>query len=770
MLAYLKNHLTSDLQRRLTGVERLLDQRTAERDEALAERDQTLAQQTATSEVLQVINASPGDPQPVFDAMLEKALLLCEAAFGSLLRFDGQFFRRAAIRNFPPPLAERNQPIPPFPGSALERLTRGEPFAMIEDITVDQITRSGDAGRLAMTAPGARTAIWVALRKDNKLLGAFVAYRQEIRLFSEKQIALLQNFAAQAVIAMENARLLAETREALEQQTAIGEVLRAISSSALDLEPVLQSVVSTAMRLCRADEAVLYRNIGGEYRWAAGKSLAPAYESIERGIQIRPGIGTLVGRTALWAQTVQIIDCQTDPDYEAKNDARIGGIHTLLGVPLLRDGAPIGVVGLARRRVEAYNDREIELVRTFADQAVIAIENARLITETREALEQQTATAEVLQVINSTPGDLAPVFEALLEKAHQLCEASFGALMRFDGERFYPVAVQGVPAEFRQFIGDGIRPSSGNPFARMVEGEPFSHVHDLSEVAAAFPDEPLPRAAVELGGITAYRQEVRPFTTKQIALLQNFAAQAVIAMENARLITETREARDAAETALRNLQAAQTSLVQAQKMAALGQLTAGIAHEIKNPLNFVNNFAGLSIELLDELKESAAPGIAMLDEDTRANVDETVEMLTRNLDKIAEHGTRADNIVKSMLEHSRGVSGERRAVDLNALVDDALNLAYHGARAQDQNFNITLERDFENGLAPIELAPQEVTRVFLNLINNGFYAATKGKERSVGAAFKPTLAVTTREADNAVEITVRDNGTGIPPEIKDKLF
>src|SRR4051795_444267 len=288
MLAYLKDHLTADLQRRLTGVERLLDQRTAERDEALTERDEALAQQAATSEVLQVINASPGDPQPVFNAMLEKALLLCEAAFGSLLRFDGQFFRRAAIRNFPPPLAERNQPIPPFPGSALERLTRGEPFAMIEDITVDQITRSGDAGRLAMTAAGARTAIWVALRKDNKLLGAFVAYRQEIRLFSEKQIALLQNFAAQAVIAMENALLLAETREALEQQTAAAEVLQVINSSPGDLEPVLQSVVSTAMRLCRADEAVLYRNIGGEYRWAAGKSLAPAYESIERGIQIQP--------------------------------------------------------------------------------------------------------------------------------------------------------------------------------------------------------------------------------------------------------------------------------------------------------------------------------------------------------------------------------------------------------------------------------------------------------------------------------------------------
>ena len=240
--------------------------------------------------------------------------------------------------------------------------------------------------------------------------------------------------------------------------------------------------------------------------------------------------------------------------------------------------------------------------------------------------------------------------------------------------------------------------------------------------------------------------------------------------ERKRAEAEIRAARDAAETALRDLQAAQANLIQAEKMASLGQLTAGIAHEIKNPLNFVNNFAGLSIELLDELKESAAPGIATLDDDTRADIDETVEMLTGNLDKIAEHGKRADNIVKSMLEHSRGVSGERREVDLNALVDEALNLAYHGARAQDQSFNIALERDFQPGLAPIEVAPQEMTRVFLNLFSNGFYAATKRARDSGNGAFHPTLTVTTRDRGDVVEVTVRDNGTGIPPEIRDKLF
>ena len=240
--------------------------------------------------------------------------------------------------------------------------------------------------------------------------------------------------------------------------------------------------------------------------------------------------------------------------------------------------------------------------------------------------------------------------------------------------------------------------------------------------------------------------------------------------ERKRSEAEIRAARDAAEAAYRDLKAAQASLIQAEKMASLGQLTAGIAHEIKNPLNFVNNFAGLSVELLDELKETAAPAIAALGEDKRAEIDETIEMLTGNLEKIAEHGRRADGIVKSMLEHSRGGTGERREVDLNDLIEEALNLAYHGARAQDQSFNITLERDFDRDIAPIELVPQDITRVFLNLFGNGFYAATKRQREARDPNFKPTLKVTTRDLGDAVEIRVRDNGTGIPPEIRDKLF
>jgi two-component system NtrC family sensor kinase len=240
--------------------------------------------------------------------------------------------------------------------------------------------------------------------------------------------------------------------------------------------------------------------------------------------------------------------------------------------------------------------------------------------------------------------------------------------------------------------------------------------------------------------------------------------------ERKRSEAEIRAARDAAETTLRDLRAAQANLIQAEKMASLGQLTAGIAHEIKNPLNFVNNFADLSGELLKELQESAAPAWAALDDDKRAEIDETMVLLTGNLEKIGEHGRRADGIVKSMLEHSRGVASERRVVDLNNLIEEALNLAYHGARAQDQTFNIRMDRDFDRDLARIELVPQEMSRVFINLFGNGFYAATKRQRDSAEMEFQPTLAVATRDLGEAVEVRVRDNGTGIPAEIRDKLF
>jgi signal transduction histidine kinase len=553
---------------------------------------------------------------------------------------------------------------------------------------------------------------------------------------------------------------------------------------------VFEAIVATAARLCDADSATIMNREGEDYRCVATFSFSPEYDAFIRGRLLTASRGTLIGRTAIEGRVVQIEDLASDPEYTLTETVTVGRIRTNLGVPLLREGRVVGVIGLARQVVRPFTDRQIELVRTFADQAVIALENARLITETREALEQQTATAEVLQVINSSPGDLAPVFDAMLEKAMRLCEANHGYMYTYDGERLHLTAARGEP-RFVDFMRGrepvGLTQTTGSPLMRAFRSRELVHTLDLVQ-EKVYRASPLFKEIIDVGGIRTavivplfkesaflgaihiFRKEVRPFSDKQIALLQNFAAQAVIAIENARLITETREARDDAEAALGDLKAAQANLIQAEKMASLGQLTAGIAHEIKNPLNFVNNFAGLSVELLDELRETAGPALATLDEDQRAELDETMEMLSGNLTKIGEHGRRADNIVKSMLEHSRGVSGERREVDVNGLIDEALNLAYHGARAQDQGFNITLERDYAATFPQVELAPQEMTRVFLNLFGNGFYAANKRARDNGDRSFRPVLSVVTRDLGEAVEVKVRDNGTGIPPEIRDKLF
>ena len=279
---------------------------------------------------------------------------------------------------------------------------------------------------------------------------------------------------------------------------------------------------------------------------------------------------------------------------------------------------------------------------------------------------------------------------------------------------------------------------------------------------------PLLRENDSIGAIVLRRKEVHPFSDKQIALLQTFADQAVIAISNVRLFEQVQERTRELSQSLDELRTAQDRLVQTEKLASLGQLTAGIAHEIKNPLNFVNNFSALSVELIDELDETLAP--APLDQKMRGDVGELTQMLKSNLEKVVQHGKRADSIVKNMLLHSREGSGEQRPADINALLDESLNLAYHGARAEKPEFNITLRRDLDPDAGTINVFPQEITRAFINLISNGFYAASKRKAENGEADFEPVLSAATKNLGNHIEIRIRDNGTGIPPEVKDKIF
>ncbi|HET9848461.1 MAG TPA: GAF domain-containing protein [Candidatus Dormibacteraeota bacterium] len=781
----------ADLQRELAELHRRLDERTRERDEALQ-------RETATAEVLQVINSSPGELAPVFDGMLEKAMRLCGAAFGLMMVADGEEAPTVASRGVPTAFAEfrRTNPVSMAKGPIFSRLLAGDAIVHTLDLKDDDAYRRGDPLRCAtVDLGGGRTSLMVALRRDREVVGAIHLYRQEVRPFTDKQIALLQNFATQAVIAMENARLITETWEALEQQTATAEVLGVINSSPGNLAPVFDAMLEKATRLCGASFGILLNYDGQRFRHAALRGIPTAYAKFMQEHPPIYGPDSAPGRLLAGEDLVHVLD-MTDTDLYRSSEpnrqaiAELAGARTVVAVPLRKDDALMGAIVVFRQEVRAFSEKQLSLLQNFAAQAVIAMENARLITETREraadlqeALEFQTATSDVLKVMSGSVFDLQPILQTVVTTAVQLCRADQAVIYRHQEGEYRWAAGYSLTPEYERIEREvTIRPGSGTLIGRVALergtvqildawSDPLYEVKDDARVGGIHTmlGVPLLRDGFPIGAIGLARRRIEPYTEKQIDLVRTFADQAVIAIENARLITETHAARDEAEAALRELQTAQASLVHAQKMAALGQLTAGIAHEIKNPLNFVNNFAGLSVELLDELKETAAPGIATLDEDTRAEINETVEMLTNNLEKISEHGKRADGIVKSMLEHSRGVTGERREVDLNALVEEALNLAYHGARAQDQSFNITMERDLDPHLTPIALAPQEITRVFLNLFGNGFYAATK-RASEAADGFRPVLLVTTRDLGEAVEVRVRDNGTGIPPEIRDKLF
>src|SRR5579872_3727175 len=580
---------------------------------------------------------------------------------------------------------------------------------------------------------------------------------------------------------------LTERDEALVQQAATADVLSAISRSVFDLDTVLDTLVLTAARLCGADQAQIFRRDGDAYRYAASQmSVDPAYRQHEQSVAIKPGRGTLIGRVARAKRTVMITDAWTDPEYEEKEFARIGNVRAMLGVPLMRHGEPIGAFALARSEPVPFSERQIELVTTFADQAVIAIENTRLFDEVQaktsdltEALTYQTGSSKILSVIASSPTDVGPVLDAIVGSACELCEAYDAVVVLKDGDDLRFSAHHGpIPLRFEKL------PISRDWITgRAVVDKVPIHIHDLLSVEGdqflltrerlqqeghrTILSVPMMREGASIGAIVLRRLEVHPFSDKQIALLQTFADQAVIAIGNVRLFEEVQARTKELAASLDELRAAQDRLIQTEKLASLGQLTAGIAHEIKNPLNFVNNFSALSTELIDELNEALKS--ARLDDKTRVEVDEIADMLKGNLEKVVQHGQRADSIVKNMLLHSREGSGEHRPADINAIVEESLNLAYHGARAEKSGFNITLKRELDPAAGQIDLYPQEITRVLLNLISNGFYAASKRKEIGENG-FEPSLTATTKDLGRKVEIRIRDNGTGIPVEVREKMF
>jgi signal transduction histidine kinase len=607
------NDMGVRLQESYADLENKVEQRTAELSESLE-------QQTATSEVLETISSSAGDLDPVFNKMLENATRICGARFGTMTLYEDGGFRTVALYNAPKAYADTQlyKVIRPHPESGLSTIEKTHQTVHIDDIRNQPTYIEGNANVRALAdLAGARTLVIVPMLKENELIGSITIFRQEVKPFTDKQIKLVANFANQAVIAIENTRLLRELRErtddlseSLQQQTATADVLKVISRSAFDLKSVLTTLTESAKSLCGASLGIICLRDGDVMRLRAESGCTPAFVEFVDTHPMRAGRETITGRVFMDGKPVHVADVQLDTEYNFGNAPTIGAYRAVLAVPLMRDGAVEGVLLLGRPVPGPFSQRQVDLVQTFADQAVIAIENVRL-------------------------------FEQVQQR------------------------------------------------------------------------------------------------TRELSL------------------------------SLEELRTAQDRLVQTEKLASLGQLTAGIAHEIKNPLNFVNNFSALSAELIDELNDLLQS--SGLVGEMRKEIGELMHMLKGNLEKVVQHGKRADSIVKNMLLHSREGSGEHRPADINAIVEESLNLAYHGARAEKSGFNITLKRDLDPAAGMIDLYPQEITRVFLNLISNGFYAATKRKE-AAEKGFEPTLSAATKNLGNKVEIRIRDNGTGIPSEVKEKMF
>ena len=548
-------------------------------DRALRERDEALDQQTATAEILQTINKSPGDLTPVFDAMVESAMRLCEADYGHVYSYDGKLLHLVAAhgdRRYVNWIKEGG-PRAPEGTLTFTRILGGEPLVHLADISKDVSYRTGNQrAKTIVDKFGIHTLLTVPLRKEETLLGGFVLYRLEAKPFSDKQISLVQNFAAQAVIAMENARLLNELRESLQQQTATADVLKVISSSPGTLEPVFSTMLAKATELCEASYGTLWLREGNGYRAVTMHGgLPPVWiEQWRSGAIYRPGPDRPMARAAEAREPIQVADMRTDPSY-LQGDAlpvagvEIAGIRTLLLVPMFKESEHVGLISIYRKEVLPFTEKQIDLVKNFAAQAVIAIENTRLLSELRhrtddlsEALEQQTATSEVLKVISSSPGELEPVFNAMLENATRICEATFGNLFLCEGPIFRSVAVHskgGHADSWRRNPVIDLRDNAEVPLNRVANTKQVVHIPDLRtdqsyigkhsriitlvEVAGArtYLIVPMLKEGELVGAISMFRQEVRPFTDKQIELVKNFAAQAVIAIENTRLLNELRE-------------------------------------------------------------------------------------------------------------------------------------------------------------------------------------------------------------------------------------
>ena len=688
----------------------------------------------------------------MFETIVDKTTRICKATFACLGLFEGQALRFAAISGasadsefFHPERLHQPDGCP-----YVVPLARAKKTAQTLDLRAERGYLERDPFYVTTAdIGGARAALRVPLLKDSMLLGHLWAFRQEMRPFSDKQIALLQNFANQAVIAIENARLVGDLRrrtddlsEALEQQTATSEVLRVISSSPGELEPVFEAMLANATRLCEANFGSLYLWQGDAFRITAMHNAPPAYEELRRREPVldpaHPAVQAILGRLAKTKEIVQIADLTAAPQAERSALAKFAGARTVLAVPMLKEGELIGAIIIYRQEVRAFTDKQIELVTSFARQAVIAIENTRLLNELRESLQQQTATADVLKVISRTAFELQPIFDTLVENAVRLCEAERAFLFQFDGKFLRSVATYNVSPKLREFVDKNpIAPGRHSISARAALERQTVHVHDIQgdpEYAYAVRDArpirttlavPMLKGDDLVGTITIYRLELKPFSDKQIALVETFADQAVIAIENVRLFNEIQD---------KSRQLAEASQNKSQFLASM-------SHELRTPLNAI-------IGLTEMMVTNAA----------RFGTEKALEPLRR----VNAAGTHLLGLINEVLDLSKIEAGKlelnSEPIDLARLIDEVIGTA--GQLADKNNNRLVVEtRDSVHALTA---DPMRLKQILLNLLSNACKFTKQGE-----------VALRVRKVADGrdwVELAVADTGIGLTAEQQTKLF
>jgi GAF domain-containing protein len=707
---------------------------------------ESLQQQTATADVLKVISRSSFDLQAVLEIVVQNAVRLCDANKGFIYRQEGDSYRVAASYGHSPEFLEIVQrlPIHRDRGSATGRAALERRVVHIHDILADPDYRWAEDHRGQEEMH--RTIVAVPMLRQEDVIGVIVIRRTRVQPFTDKQIELLSTFAEQAAIAIENTRLLNELRESLQQQTATADVLKVISRSTFDLQVVLQTLVESAARLCNTDHAVITRQKDGVFFRAATYGHSLEFIEYTRTVPIAPERGSAIGRALLEGKIIHIPDVEADPEYTWSEGQKLGNYRAVLAVPMLREGIVIGVLSLTHSEVGPFTDKQIELAMTFADQAVIAIENVRLFDEVQarteelsESLQQQTATADVLKVISRSTFDLKSVLQTLVESAGRLCGADYATITRQKDEVLFFAEAYGYSSEFIEYVkAMPVERGRGTATGRaLLEGRVI-HIADV----LADPDYtwaeaqrlggyrtvlavPMLREGIPLGVLTLTCSEVRPFTEKQIELVSTFADQAAIAIENVRLFDEIQDkSRQLAEASERK-----------------SQFLASMSHELRTPLNAI-------IGLTEMMVTNAA----------RFGTEKALEPLRR----VNAAGTHLLSLINEVLDLSKIEAGKLELnpepINLARLIDEVIGTA---GQLAEKNQNRLIVEAQEN-VAALTADSMRLKQILLNLLSN---ACKFTKEGEVALRVRKVV-----DGHAWIELAVADTGIGLTAEQQAKLF